>query len=85
MRAVPKMLLEIYFLRMMLSYTGFGFIFMFMFNSLFNNIKAETDEVKFKKKYTALHFLLCPSDIYSMVQSLQTGMSNHCGPRSDSP
>ena len=45
MHAVPKMLLEIYFLSMMLSYTSFCvyFLNMNMFDTLLNNIKAETD------------------------------------------
>ena len=43
-----------------------------MFNSLLNNIKAETDEIKKKQtNYIALHFLLCHT-IYTMIKILQT-------------
>ena len=59
---------------------------MLMFNCLFNNVNAETN----RKKYTLYNailflFLMCPSDNYSMIQSLQTGISKHIEPRSDYP
>ena len=62
------------------------FLNMLMFNCLLNNVKAETNGKK-HSLYTAILFLflMCPSDHYSMIQSLQTGMSKHIGPRSDYP
>ena len=62
------------------------FLKMLMFNCLLNNVKAETNGKKYTL-YTAILFLflMCPSDNYSMIQSLQTGMSKHIGPRSDYP
>ena len=50
-------------------YTGFLCLFLNMFkcSTLLNNVKVETDEI----------YLLCPSDIYSMIFSLQTGMNKN--------
>ena len=57
---------------------------MLMFNCSLNNVKAETNEKKYTL-FSAILFLMCPSDNYSVIRSLQKGMSKHCGPRSDYP
>ena len=60
------------------------FLNMLMFNCLLNNVKAETNGTKYTL-FSAILFLMCPFDNYSVIQSLQKGMSKHCRPRSDYP
>ena len=70
-RAVPKMLLSLLNIMLfaMLSFMFTSFLCVFLNMFMFNSVKTIL-KLKLMK-----YILLCPSDIYSMIQSLQTGVS----------